>query len=123
MDCEFDVCVVGAGPVGLTLALELSRHGVAHRASSSASGRRSVAEDERCNARHDGDLSPARRGGRGPRPRPAGRRFDGRRHRHESSASRRSRCSGNPTVQDLRRRIAECTDGTLPLEALQVISQ
>src|SRR5258705_8297526 len=28
MDCEFDVCVVGAGPVGLTLALEVSRHGV-----------------------------------------------------------------------------------------------
>ena len=122
MTSDFDVCIVGAGPTGLTLALELSRRGV-----------RSVLVDrnlapgpwpkmERCNAR---SMEIFRRLGLADTIRAAAQSADG----SMDIAIVSNLCDPPlailkyPTVRQLRERIAECSDGSLPLEPYQVVSQ
>ena len=122
MTSDFDVCVVGAGPVGLTLALELSRHGA-----------RSVLVDrnlapgllpkmERCNAR---TMEIFRRLGLADTIRAAAQPPDG-----SMDIAIVTNLSDPPlallkypTVRQMRERIADCSDGSLPLEPYQVVSQ
>jgi len=122
MEAEFEVCVVGAGPVGLTLALELSRHGIR-----TALVERELAPGpwpkmERCNAR---TMEIYRRLGVADAIRARGQRADG-----SMDVAVVTNLSDPPlallqypTVEDVRRLIDACTDGTLPLEPYQVISQ
>ncbi len=48
---DFDVCIVGAGPVGLTLALDLSRRGVCSVIIEREAKPGPWPKMERCNAR------------------------------------------------------------------------
>ena len=122
MDCEFDVCVVGAGPVGLTLALELSRHGVRTALVERERSAGPWPKMERCNAR---TMEIYRRLGVADairaRGQPEGGSMDVAVVTNLSEPPLALLCY--PSVADLRQRIAQCTDGTLPLEPYQVISQ
>ncbi len=122
MTSDFDVCIVGAGPVGLTLALELSRRGVR-----SVLVERDLAPGpwpkmERCNAR---SMEIFRRLGLAETIRAAAQPPDG----SMDIAIVTNLCDPPlavleyPTVREMRERIAECSDGSLPLEPYQVVSQ
>src|SRR5258705_5862324 len=111
MDCEFDVCVVGAGPVGLTLALELSRHGVRTALVERELSPGPWPKMERCNAR---TMEIYRRLGVADAIRARGQRADG-----SMDVAVVTNLSDPPlallqypTVEDVRRRIDACTDGT-----------
>src|SRR5258706_15785972 len=122
MTSDFDVCIVGAGPVGLTLALELSSRGVR-----SVLIERNLAPGpwpkmERCNAR---TMEIFRRLGLADTIRAAAPPADG-----SMDIAIVSNLSDPPlavlkypTVREIRERIAACSDGTLPLEPYQVASQ
>jgi len=119
---DFDVCIVGAGPVGLTLALDLSRRGV-----------RSVVVErelkpgpwpkmERCNAR---SMEIYRRLGVVEAIRARGLAAE-----KSMSVAIVTNLSDPPlalleypTVNAMRERIAKSADGALPLEPYQMISQ
>jgi 2-polyprenyl-6-methoxyphenol hydroxylase-like FAD-dependent oxidoreductase len=122
MNDKVDVCIVGAGPVGLTLAMELARHGV-----SAALVERDLQPSpwprmERCNAR---TMEIYRRMGVDEAIRARGHPIDG-----TMDVAVVTRLDAPPlvllkypTAQEMRGRIAACTDGTLPLESYQMISQ
>src|SRR5258706_382422 len=122
MTSDFDVGIVGAGPVGLTLALELSRRGV-----SSVLIDRNLAPGpwpkmERCNAR---SMEIFRRLGLAETIRAAAQPPDG----SMDIAIVSNLCDPPlalleyPTVRQMGERIAGCCDGSLPLEPYQVVSQ
>ena len=122
MTKDFDVCIVGAGPVGLTLALELSRRGVR-----SVLVERNVAPGpwpkmERCNAR---TMEIFRRLGLAETIRAAAQPPDGSMDIAIVANLRDPPLAvlKYPTVQQVRERIADCRDGSLPLEPYQVVSQ
>jgi 2-polyprenyl-6-methoxyphenol hydroxylase-like FAD-dependent oxidoreductase len=122
MDSEFEVCVVGAGPVGLTLALELSRHGIRTALVERELSPGPWPKMERCNAR---TMEIYRRLGVADAIRARGQPADG-----SMDVAVVTNLSDPPlallrypTVEDLRRRIDACADCTLPLEPYQVISQ
>jgi 2-polyprenyl-6-methoxyphenol hydroxylase-like FAD-dependent oxidoreductase len=119
---EFDVCIVGAGPVGLTLALDLSNRGI-----NTALVERELRPGpwpkmERCNAR---SMEIYRRLGVHDEIRRRGQPEDG-----SMSVAVVSNLSDPvlafleyPSVAAMREKIAMTNDGTLPREPYQMISQ
>jgi 2-polyprenyl-6-methoxyphenol hydroxylase-like FAD-dependent oxidoreductase len=116
------VMIAGAGPTGLTLAIDLGLRGVRCTLIEQKPEPAFLPKMERCNAR---TMEIYRRMGIGERVRAAGLPADCPmdifvvfslvepplvHHRH-------------PSVAEARRRIAQCHDGALPLEPYQLISQ
>lgn len=117
-----EVLIVGAGPVGLTLAIDLGRRGIRCKLIEQNEGPSSQPKMERCNAR---TMEIFRRMGIAKEVRANGLRPDCpmdvyiitgmtdppiTHHRH-------------PSVQTLQKEIRESNDGSLPLEPYQLISQ
>ncbi|HXF86881.1 MAG TPA: FAD-dependent monooxygenase [Xanthobacteraceae bacterium] len=119
---ETDVLVVGAGPVGLTLAVDLGQRGVRTILIEQKEAPQRLPKMERCNAR---TMEMFRRMGIAERVRAAGLP---------------AHCPMDvfivtslieppllrlpyPSVAEARKEIAACTDGSLPLEPYQLISQ
>src|SRR3954463_13082908 len=119
---DFDVCIVGAGPVGLTLALELSRRGVR-----SVLVERDLAPGpwpkmERCNPR---TMEIFRRLGIAETVRAAGYPPDWPMDTYLLFDLMRPPLfkMAHPTVAQAKARRDATTDGSLPLEPYQIISQ
>ena len=119
---ETDVLIVGGGPVGLTLAVDLGQRGVRATLIEQKTAPQRLPKMERCNAR---TMEMFRRMGLAERIRAAGLP---------------AHCSMDvfivtslvdppllhlpyPSVAEARKQIAACRDGTLPLEPYQLISQ
>jgi 2-polyprenyl-6-methoxyphenol hydroxylase-like FAD-dependent oxidoreductase len=119
---DTDVLIVGAGPVGLTLAVDLGRRGVRATLIEQKPAPAKLPKMERCNAR---TMEIYRRLGLAERIRAAGLP---------------AACPMDvfivtslidppllhlpyPSVDEAKREIAACRDGTLPLEPYQLISQ
>jgi 2-polyprenyl-6-methoxyphenol hydroxylase-like FAD-dependent oxidoreductase len=117
-----DVLVVGAGPVGLTLAIDLGRRGVRCTLIEQKPAPEFLPKMERCNAR---TMEIFRRMGIADRIRaaglPAGVPMDVFviLAMNEAPLLRLP----YPSVAEARARIAACDDGTMPLEPYQLISQ
>jgi len=119
---ESDVCIVGAGPVGLTLALDLARRGIR---STLVEREREVnrwPKMERCNPR---SMEIYRRLGVAVEIRKRGQPANG-----SMDAAVVTNLSEPPlvllrypTVEQMRQQIAQCFDGSSPLEPYQLISQ
>jgi 2-polyprenyl-6-methoxyphenol hydroxylase-like FAD-dependent oxidoreductase len=118
----FDVCIVGAGPVGLTLALDLAKRGIGVALVDKELQAGPWPKMERCNAR---SMEIYRR---------LGIHDEIRRHGQSESGSMSvaivTRLSDPPlawleypTVAAVREKIAATNDGSLPCEPYQVISQ
>ena len=122
MNADVDVCVVGAGPVGLTLAMELSRHGVRTALIEREQRPSPWPRMERCNAR---TMEIYRRLGVSEAIRARGHPPDGPMDVAVVTNLGEPPLAllTYPTMQEMRRRIAACSDGTLPLEPYQMISQ
>lgn len=119
---DFDVCVVGAGPVGLTLALDLSRRGLRIVLLDRELEPGPWPKMERCNAR---TMEIFRRLGVSAAIRAGGQPADG-----NMSVAIVSSLTDQPlayleypTVAQMTQRIAASQDGGLPLEPYQLISQ
>lgn len=117
-----DVLIVGAGPVGLTLAIALGQRGVRCTLLERKPAPEFLPKMERCNAR---TMEIFRRMGLAGTIRAAGLRSDvpmdvyvGLRM-NEPPLLRLS----YPSVDEARAQIAACDDGTMPLEPYQLISQ
>src|SRR5476649_2692019 len=119
---DTDVLIVGAGPVGLTLAVDLGQRGVRCVLIEQKSAPQRLPKMERCNAR---TMEMFRRMGIAERIRAAGLP---------------AHCSMDvfivtslvdppllhlpyPSVAEAKKEIAACRDGSLPLEPYQLISQ
>ena len=119
---EFDVCIVGAGPVGLTLALDLAKRGIKTALVEKELRAGPWPKMERCNAR---SMEIYRRLGIHDEIRRRGQREDG-----AMSVAVVTSLSDPPlavleypTASALREKIAATRDGTLPREPYQLISQ
>jgi 2-polyprenyl-6-methoxyphenol hydroxylase-like FAD-dependent oxidoreductase len=119
---DTDVLIVGGGPVGLTLAVDLGQRGVRAMLIEQKSAPQRLPKMERCNAR---TMEIFRRMGIAERVRAAGLP---------------AHCSMDvfivtslvdppllhlpyPSVADAKQQIAACRDGSMPLEPYQLISQ
>ncbi len=119
---DTQVIIVGAGPTGLTLAIDLALRGVRSTLIEQKEAPAFLPKMERCNAR---TMEIYRRMGLADRVRAAGLPA------HcpmdifvvfslvEPSLVHHA----HPSVAEARTRIAKCRDGTLPLEPYQLISQ
>ena len=120
---ETQVLIVGAGPVGLTLAVDLGRRGSPLHADRAEGGAAIPAQDGALQRPHDGDLPAARACREDPR-------------RRASRATCRWTCSSSPRWSSRRcctcpirrsprrrRRSPHATTAALPLEPYQLISQ
>jgi len=119
---EFDVCVVGAGPVGLTLALDLAKRGISVALVDKELQAGPWPKMERCNAR---TMEIYRRLGVHDEIRRHGQPENG-----SMSVAIVTRLSDPPlawleypTVASMREKIAATNDGSLPCEPYQLISQ
>src|SRR6266568_3790842 len=117
-----DVLIVGAGPVGLTLALDLGRRGVRCTLIEQKSAPHMWPKMERCNAR---SMEIYRRLGLAEKIRAAGLPASVPMDVYivMSLAEPPLLHLPYPSVADARKEIAACRDGTLPLEPYQLISQ
>ncbi|MFC3227547.1 FAD-dependent monooxygenase [Marinibaculum pumilum] len=119
-DC--DVIIAGAGPVGLTLAIDLGRRGIGCVVLERNSGPTPWPKMDRTNAR---SMEMFRRIGLADRIRARGYPAD---NPMDVLLVRRL-CDPPlavlpfPSVAEARRRIAACRDGSLPLEPYQLVSQ
>ena len=119
---ETEVLVVGAGPVGLTLALDLGRRGVHCTLIERKAAPEFLPKMERCNAR---TMEIFRRMGVAERIRAAG--LD----RHVPMDVYVALAMNEPpllhlpypSVSEAQAQIAACQDGSMPLEPYQLISQ
>jgi 2-polyprenyl-6-methoxyphenol hydroxylase-like FAD-dependent oxidoreductase len=119
---DFDVIVAGAGPVGLTLAIDLGRRGVRCVLVERKPAPAFLPKMERCNAR---TMEIYRRMGLAERIRAAGLRADVPMDVFIVLDLARPPLVHHPfpSVERAREQIGECHDGTLALEPYQLISQ
>jgi 2-polyprenyl-6-methoxyphenol hydroxylase-like FAD-dependent oxidoreductase len=119
---ETEVLVVGACPVGLTLAIALGQAGVRCTLVEKKAAPQFLPKMERCNAR---SMEIFRRMGLAAKLRAAGLRADVPMDVYIIQAMDRAPLLRlpYPSVDQARREIDACTDGSLPLEPYQLISQ
>jgi 2-polyprenyl-6-methoxyphenol hydroxylase-like FAD-dependent oxidoreductase len=119
---ETDVLVVGAGPVGLTLAIALGQQGVSTRLVERKPVPEFLPKMERCNAR---TLEIFRRLGLAGKIRAAGLRADVPMDVYVALAMNEPPLLRlpYPSVDAARAQIAVTNDGSMPLEPYQLISQ
>jgi 2-polyprenyl-6-methoxyphenol hydroxylase-like FAD-dependent oxidoreductase len=117
-----DVLIVGAGPVGLTLAIDLGRRGVRCTLIEKKDAPRFLPKMERCNAR---TMEIFRRMGLVEKIRAAGLRSDVPMDVYVALALNEPPLLHlkYPSVDEARADIAACSDGSMPLEPYQLISQ
>src|SRR4051794_33186664 len=117
-----DVLVVGAGPVGLTLAVDLGRRGVPCTLVERKPAPEFLPKMERCNAR---TMEIFRRMGLAGKIRAAGLRADIPMDVFVVLAMNEPPLLRlpYPSVDEARAQIAACHDGSMPLEPYQLISQ
>jgi len=119
---DFDVIVVGAGPVGLTLTIDLGRRGVRCLIMEKEPSTAPWPKMDRSNAR---TMEIYRRLGLAERVRALGYPPDNRmdivlaRTLNEPAVA----VQPFPSVNEKREQIAACTDASLPLEPYQLVSQ
>jgi 2-polyprenyl-6-methoxyphenol hydroxylase-like FAD-dependent oxidoreductase len=120
MDTE--VLVVGAGPVGLTLAIALGLKGVRCTLVEQKEAPQFLPKMERCNAR---TMEIFRRMGLAEKIRAAGLRSDVPMDVYVALALNTPPlvCLKYPSVAEAKAEIAACSDGSLPLEPYQLVSQ
>ena len=119
---DTDVLIVGAGPVGLTLALDLGRRGVRCTLVERKAEPEFLPKMERCNAR---TMEIFRRMGLATKIRAAGLRRDVPMDVYVALAMNEPPLLQlkYPSVADAEAEIAASHDGTMPLEPYQLISQ
>ena len=119
---ETEVLIVGAGPVGLVLAVELGRRGVRCTLIERKRAPQFLPKMERCNAR---TMEIFRRMGLAAKVRAAGLPADVPMDVFIVRALNQPPLlhSPYPSVNEARRAIDACNDGTMPLEPYQLISQ
>jgi len=119
---DTEVLVVGAGPVGLTLAIALGQAGVRCTLVERKPAPQFLPKMERCNAR---TMEIFRRMGLAAQVRAAGLRADVPMDVWLIQAMNQAPLLHlpYPSVDAARREIDACTDGSLPLEPYQLISQ
>ena len=119
---DTDVLIVGAGPVGLTLAIDLGRRGVRCTLIEQKEAPQFLPKMERCNAR---TMEIYRRMGLAGKIRAAGLPGDLPMDVYVALALNEPPLLqlSYPSVADARTEIAACTDGSMPLEPYQLISQ
>lgn len=119
---DTEVLVVGAGPVGLVLAIDLGRKGVRCTLVERKPAPQFLPKMERCNAR---TMEIFRRMGIAARVRAAGLRADVPMDVYIIRALNLPPLVHHPypSVAEARRAIDACTDASLPLEPYQLISQ
>src|SRR5262245_20824017 len=117
-----DVLVVGAGPVGLTLAVDLGRRGVRCTLVEQKAAPEFLPKMERCNAR---TMEIFRRMGLADEIRAAGLPADVPMDVYIILAMNEQPLLRlpYPSVAEARAQIAACNDGSMPLEPYQLISQ
>jgi 2-polyprenyl-6-methoxyphenol hydroxylase-like FAD-dependent oxidoreductase len=119
---DTEVLIVGAGPVGLTLAIALGRHGVRCTLIEKKDAPEFLPKMERCNAR---TMEIFRRMGLADTIRAAGLRADVPMDVYVALAMNEPPLLHlpYPSAAEARAGIAACNDGSLPLEPYQLISQ
>ena len=120
---DTQVLIVGGGPVGLTLAIDLGKRGIRTTLIEQKEAPAFLPKMERCNAR---TMEIYRRLGIAQKIRAAGfarRCSDGRVHRPVARSIRRFLHLHYPTVAEGRAVIKASNDGSMPLEPYQLISQ
>ncbi len=119
---DTEVLVVGAGPVGLVLAIALGQRGVRCTLIERKQAPQFLPKMERCNAR---TMEIFRRMGLADKVRAAGLRADVPMDVFIVLALNRPPLLQLPfpSVADAKRAIDACTDGSMPLEPYQLISQ
>ena len=117
-----DVLIIGAGPVGLTLAIDLGRRGVRCLLVEQKPAPEFLPKMERCNAR---TMEIFRRMGVADAIRRAGLRADVPMDVYIVLAMNEPPLLHlpYPSVDEARRQIAGCKDGTMPREPYQLVSQ
>src|SRR5262249_10538453 len=117
-----DVLVVGAGPIGLTLAVDLGRRGVRCTLVEQKAAPEFLPKMERCNAR---TMEIVGRRGLADRTGAAGLPGDVRMDVYITLAMNEPPLLrlAYPSVAEARAQIAACNDGSMPLEPYQLISQ
>jgi 2-polyprenyl-6-methoxyphenol hydroxylase-like FAD-dependent oxidoreductase len=119
---ESQVIIVGAGPVGLTLAIDLGRRGVRCVLLEQKEAPAFLPKMERCNAR---TMELYRRIGLADKIRAAGLRSDVPMDVFIITAMNEPPLwhQVHPSVDAAREQFAQCRDGSLPVEPYQLISQ
>ena len=119
---DTEVLIAGAGPVGLVLAIDHGQKGVRCTLVERKPAPQFLPKMERCNAR---TMEIFRRMGIVERVRAAGLRADVPMDVYIIQAMNRPPLVHHPypSVAEARRAIDACTDGSLPLEPYQLISQ